>query len=703
MTDASAAKPTAKGTGGPHFDVTQPSISRFISFSGGFWKGPSATTAWLLSAACLGLIFANLAVNVGLNRWNRWFFDAIEKKQGDQLPIAALAFLVLIALGAAFAVASTMSRMNLQVRWREWMTRELSERWLSDQRFYRLAITDDKQMNPEFRLAEDVRLATEPVVDFVTGFINAFLSAVTFASILFVVGGAITFTMFGSQVHIPGYLALAALVYAAVISTLTYTVGNPLVGKVERKNEAEAQYRYELTRLRENAESIALVKGDADERRRLESTFQRTVGRWMEVITQHCRLTWLLNANAFFAPVLPVLLAAPKYLAGQMSLGEVMQLAAAFTAVLGALNWFVDNYIRLAEWTASARRVDELYVALELVSIDDSLAKTGPIIIENSTDQTLNLENVSIVHRDGRVVIADADLTIQPGERVLLGGESGSGKSTLIRAIAGLWPWGEGRIKLPKAAHVAFVPQRPYIPLGRLRDALAYPHSGETLGTEQAIAAMKSAGLGYYADRLDKEDRWDQILSGGERQRIAFARLLINRPNVIVMDEATAALDVDSEYRLLTLLFSELPESTVISVGHREGLQELHTRQLTLQRHQTGARLSPGKLRQSWHRLKGVAGRIGKIGRRKVQMDETVEAAQALMESASEHPHPGRWRRVGSAAKRIVRLRRPRRGEPMDMTPDISQVVVTGLEAGDGPPIAAKSNGAGAAPPVSSP
>lgn len=663
MSDASAAAAAAAKPGVAAPDPHQPSIARFLTFASGFWQGPTAKTAWLFSAIALGLIFANLAVNVGLNRWHRWFFDALEKKQGDQLPLAALVFVGLILLGAAFAVLSTKTRMTLQVRWREWMTNRLSERWLSDQRFYRLAITDDKQMNPEFRLAEDVRLATEPVVDFCTGFINAFLSAVTFASILFLVGGSYTISLFGAAIAIPGYLALAALVYAVVVSTLTYTVGNPLVGKVERKNEAEAQFRYELTRVRENAESIALVKGDGDERRRLAATFERTVGRWLEVISQHCRLTWLLNANAFFAPVLPVLLAAPKYLSGQMSLGEVMQVAAAFTAVLGALNWFVDNYIRLAEWSASARRVDELYVALELVSVEDNLSKSGPIVIENSTDQTLNLENVSIVHRDGRVVIADADLTIQPGERVLLGGESGSGKSTLIRAIAGLWPWGEGRIKLPKAAQVAFVPQRPYIPLGRLRDALAYPQSGDTLSTEQAQDALKNAGLGYFLDRLDKEDRWDQILSGGERQRIAFARLLINKPNVIVMDEATAALDVDSEFRLLTLLFKELPESTVISVGHREGLQDLHTRQLTLTRQPTGARLAPGKLQQRLHKLKGVAGRIGQLARRR---KGGLAASQDVDTPSTEQGNHGRWRRIGSAAKKLVRLRRPDRGEVPD-------------------------------------
>ncbi len=579
----------------------------------GFWRGPEKRTAWFWTFAAIILILAILAVSLGMNRWNRWFFDALEKKQSGNLVTALLVFLGLIAAGAACAAAMVKCRMTLQVAWRAWLTRQLTSKWLDEQRFYRLAITDEKGLNPEYRLADEVRLATEPVVDLTIGFINSILSAVAFVGILFAVGGSLTLPLFGHDVTIPGYIALAAFIYAFVVSTLTYVIGDPLVGKVEKKNEAEAQFRYELNRVRENAETIALVKGDADEKKRLASTFERTVKSWLDVITQNARLTVVLNSSAFFAPVVPLLLATPKYLSGGMSLGEVMQVAAAFTSVLGALNWFTDNYMRLAEWSASARRVDELFVALELVSVDDKLDKAGPIVIENSTDKSIHLQNLSIVHRDGRVMIADADMNIAPGERVLLGGESGTGKSTLVRAIAGMWPWGEGRIQIPSDAKVAFVPERTYVPAGRLRDVLAYPDDGSTIDDAKAEAALKSAGLGYLAGRLDATDRWEQIMSTGERQRLAVARLLIQRPSVIVMDEATAALDVDTEFRLLTLLFDELPEATVISVGQREGLQELHNRTLSLTRHHTGARITQlrsKKARPRWNKLKSAAGKL---------------------------------------------------------------------------------------------
>ena len=602
----------------------------FLNRAVGFWTGPNRRNAWLWTAGALALVFANLAVNVGINRWNKWFFDALERKDGSTLWTAVLVIVVLVALGAAFAVAMVWCRMTLQVKWRQWLTGEMLARWLSEQRYYRLAVTDEEQINPEYRIADDLRLASEPVVEFAVGFINALLAAVTFVGILFWVGGSLTIDIGGTSVWIPGYIAIAAVLYATATSVLTYLIGSPLVDRVAAKNEAEAQFRYELTRVRENAESIALIKGADDERERLNETFATVAARWLDVVRQHCHLTWILNGNAFFAPVFPVLLATPKYLAGDLSLGSVMQIAAAFIAVLTALNWFAENFIRLAEWSASARRAQELHEALD--EMDDDTARTAAIVVENTSQADIEMMDLSIVHRDGRVVIDDTDIKVKPGERVLLGGESGSGKSTLIRAIAGLWPWGEGRILIPAGAKLAFVPQRPYIPLGTLRDAIAYPVEGSLLADERAKAVLKDVGLGYLADKLDTdEERWDQTLSGGERQRVAFARLLIDEPNIIIMDEATAALDIDSEFRLLTLLFERLPNATIFSVGHRPGLQELHSRLLTLQRRPGGGRIVQTKTRDrdAWKRLKGAAVRILRSPPGKADKDEGPLADKA--------------------------------------------------------------------------
>ena len=562
---------------------------KFLRRALGFWTGPQRRTAWFWTIAAFLLLLANLAVNVGFNRWNRWFFDALEQRDGGTLFTATVTIVGLVAVGAAFAVLMVRCRMTLQVKWRQWLTGEALARWLSEQRYYRLAVTDEEQINPEYRIADDMRMASEPIVEFALGFVNALLTAVTFVGILFWVGGSLQVNVFGQSWWIPGYIAIAAVIYAAVVSSLTYFVGKPLVDRVADKNEGEAQLRYELTRVRENAESIALIKGADDERQRLNETFSDLVARWAAVIRHQSNLTWMLNSNVFFSPVLPLLLATPKYLSGEMTLGSVMQVAAAFTAVLAALNWFTENFLRLAEWSASARRIAELDQAIDDMDVD--VAKSAGIVIESTSDDKIHLAGLSIVHRDGRVMIDDAEIIVTPGERVLLGGESGSGKSTLIRAIAGLWPWGEGRILLPAGAKLAFVPQRPYIPLGTLRSALAYPVEAELLSDERALDVLKAVGLGYLQKKLDAEDRWDQTLSGGERQRVAFARLLLEEPDIIIMDEATAALDIDSEFLLLTLVFERLPKATIFSVGHRPGLQELHSRLLTLQRRRSGGRI----------------------------------------------------------------------------------------------------------------
>lgn len=587
------------------------SANSFLKRSLEFWRSDQRRSAWFWTVGAIALVLANLAVNVGINRWNKWFFDALESKDGDALwPLVGI-IVALVIIGAGFAVAMVRCRMMLQVKWRQWLTGELLKRWLSDQRYYRLAVTDDAQINPEYRIADDLRLASEPVIEFAIGFLNAFLGAVTFVSILLWVGGSLTIKIGDWSLWIPGYIAIAAIIYAGLVSYFTYFIGHPLVARVAAKNEGEAQFRYELTRLRENAESIALIKGADDERTKLNETFAQLVLRWISVIRQHSHLTWLLNSNTFFAPVFPVLLATPKYLAGELSLGSVMQIATAFIAVLAALNWFTDNFIRLAEWSASAKRVDELHGSLDEMDVDSE--RNANIVIENGGDKNIRLSDLSIVHRDGRVMIDDTDITVVPGERVLLGGESGSGKSTLIRAIAGLWPWGEGRILLPAAAKVAFVPQRPYIPLGSLRDAIAYPAEGKLLDEERTRTALKDVGLGYLSAKFDDDDiRWDQTLSGGERQRVAFARLLIDQPDIVIMDEATAALDIDSEFRLLTLLFERLPAATILSVGHRPGLQELHSRILTLQRRPGGGRIVQTRQQSGsgWKRIKMTADRV---------------------------------------------------------------------------------------------
>ena len=452
-----------------------------------------------------------------------------------------------------------------------------------------------------------MRLAVEPLVDFAIGLANAVLAAAAFFGVLWVVAGSISV----GPITIPGYMVFASMAYAAITSTGMVFIGKPLIQRVEHKNAAEAKLRYELTRVRESAENIALIGGDDDERARLSETFSELAQRWLKVIAKQAHMTWISNGNSVLAPVVPLLLGAPKYLAGELSLGELMQIATAFTQVQIALNWLIDNAIRLAETLASAQRVVELTDALD--DLDESIGRYGAsdtVVLGFSPDDAIHIENLSLTQQNGTVMIEGASTTIAKGEKVLVKGESGTGKSTLIRAMAGLWPWGSGRILRPKRSSVAFMPQRPYLPLGTLRHALVYPSVDDgRVSDEKLREALREWGLSHLSERLDDQDQWDQILSGGERQRVAFARLLVNPPDIIIMDEATSALDEMSQAKMMGFLRDELADATVLSVGHRPGLEAYHDREIFLVREDgTGSAHARhrryGGFRQLWKRFR---------------------------------------------------------------------------------------------------
>nr|WP_281411470.1 ABC transporter ATP-binding protein/permease [Enterovirga sp. DB1703] len=548
----------------------------------GFWRGTTARQAWGLTAAVFALVLLNVGVALLINRWNKFFFDALEQKDVGSVTLGVGIVLGLALAAAAVAVLLVHARMRLQLGWRRWLTHRLIDRWLAERRFYQLTIVGGEGAHPEFRIADDVRLAVEPLVDFAIGLANAVLAAGAFFGVLWVVGGALQV----GPVVIPGYMVVSAVVYAALTSAAMILVGRPLIRGVERKNAGEAQLRYELTRVRESAENIALIGGDDDERERLKETFAELARRWLRVIARQAHMTWISNANSVLAPVVPLLLGAPKYLQGELSLGELMQIATAFTQAQIALNWLIDNAIRLAETLASAQRVVELSQAMD--ALDATIGRGGPdetIVLGFSPDDAIHIADLCIKQQNGVVMVEGASTTIQKGEKVLVRGDSGTGKSTLIRAMAGLWPWGSGTILRPRRASVTFMPQRPYLPLGTLRHALLYPHPDDGRVPDDRLRdALARCGLSHMADRLDAEENWDAILSGGEKQRLAFARLLVHPPDIVIMDEATSALDEVSQARMMEFFSNELAAVTLLSVGHRPGLEHYHDREIHLVR-----------------------------------------------------------------------------------------------------------------------
>ncbi|MBY2984340.1 ABC transporter ATP-binding protein/permease [Rhizobium leguminosarum] len=567
-------------------------LKRFWISARRYWGRGGDKFAWPFSIGLLALIGMNVGFQYGINLWNRGIFDAIERHDAGTVYFLSAVFVPLVLGTVAIVTIQVAVRMMIQRRWRSWLTTSVIARWLANGRYYQLNLIGGDHKNPEARISEDLRIATEAPVDFIAGVISAFLAASTFIVVLWTIGGALTLPIAGFTVTIPGFLVVTAVLYAAITSTSMAVIGRYFVHVSEAKNQAEAEFRYTLTHVRENGESIALLGGEEEERNDLDKTFANVLRQWALLARQHMRTTLVSHGSMLIAPVVPVLLCAPKFLEGSMSLGQVMQAASAFAIVQGAFGWLVDNYPRLADWNACARRIASLMMSLdglERAEQSDSLGriKHG----ETEGEAMLSLNDLSVSLDDGTAVVTETRVEIEPGERVLVSGESGSGKSTLVRAIAGLWPWGGGSVNFHADRRLFMLPQRPYIPSGTLRRAVAYPGAADSWPLDEIKAALDKVGLDYLNDKIEEDAPWDQTLSGGEKQRLAFARLLLHRPDIIVLDEATAALDEKSQDKMMEMVIDELPEVTILSVAHRAELEVFHSRKITLERREGGAKL----------------------------------------------------------------------------------------------------------------
>lgn len=581
-------------------------VRSVAKLSSSYWTGASRRSAWLLSIAAAVFAFAEIGALLALNQWNKTFYDALEQKSWDQLAHAALLFLALAAAATLVAVFALAARLHLQISWREHLTTRAIGAWLRDRAFYRLTIMRGTGFAPEHRVAEDIRLTVEPIVDLTVGFVSAVITLIAFVGVLWRVGGSMTV---GGLV-VPGFMVFAAIAYALLVSTMMIAIGRQYAQNVRDRSEAEAQFRYELTRVRENAESVALIRGEPGEVRSLGQALDSVVHRWRRFAMRWSQMTFVISASSLAAPVVPVLLMAPKYLSGEATLGTVMQAAAAFGLVQSSLGWVTSNFARLSEWYAAASRVEELFSYIAMATSEAN--GTREIEIANGPDENLRLIDVSLQLYSGRQIIAESDLVVRPGEMVLVNGESGTGKSTLVRAIAGLWPWGAGKILLPANARLQFVPQSPYLPLGTLRAAVAYPRAASEVPTADIVRALELCALSHLLPRLDESAPWDSILSGGEQQRVSFARLIVTRPTLVILDEATSALDEPNQARMMELFRTELFSTTVISVAHRPSLEAYHSRRITLIKEKSGAQMLDRSMRSTvWDRMRHALSGLG--------------------------------------------------------------------------------------------
>ncbi|MDN3565218.1 ABC transporter ATP-binding protein/permease [Paeniroseomonas aquatica] len=554
----------------------------------GWYASEERAAAWGLTAATLVLTLAQIGTQLRLNLWHRDFFNALEQRDPVQSSGQVGLFLLLAALSMAIAVSQLWARQMLALRWRRWLVHHLQERWLADACHYRMGLLPDAADNPDQRISENTRWATVMAVDLATGLLHAVLTLVSFAGVLWVLSSVVRL----GGVAVPGSLVLVAVVYALAGGTLTWLIGRPLVDINIRRNQTESDHRFALVRLRESAEAVALIRGGRDEATGLRGAFARVVGTMHELLRTERQLMWLGSGYGMVAAVVPLLLASPVYFAGALTLGALMQLAQAFVEVVKSLSWFQENWPRLADWRSHVERIVALEDSLDAA---EALGAAGGIAVEEGA-AVLAFEGLELRGPDGAVLVAEASAVIRAGERVLIQGESGTGKSTLFRAAAGLWPWGSGRVRVPPREAMMILPQRPYLPLGTLREAVSYPAPAGRFADAAVQAALIRCGLPALVGRLDEQGRWDRSLSLGQQQRIGFARLLLHRPDWILLDEATSAVDEAGQAALMGLFAVELVGSTLVSIGHRDGLVRHHDRVLRLVAGPAGARMVDGPL-----------------------------------------------------------------------------------------------------------
>jgi vitamin B12/bleomycin/antimicrobial peptide transport system ATP-binding/permease protein len=556
-----------------------------------YWGSDEKWPARGLLAIVVALSLAQVGLLVALNSWYQKFYDALQNLDQDAFWRLILYFAALAASYIAVLVYKVYWRQMLEIRWRRWLTDRYVGDWMTERSYYRLPLYETGTDNPDQRIAEDLKLFVGGTLELSLGLLSQVVTLCSFVGILWTVSGS--WTVPGTAIVIPGYMVWAALGYAIVGTWVTHLVGRPLVNLNFLQQRFEANFRFGLVRVRENAEGIALYRGEADEGRRLRDLFQSVWQNWWEIMRRQKKLGALTASYDQAATLFPFIVAAPRFFAKEIQLGGLMQISNAFGRVQDALSWVISAYASLAEWKATVDRLITFRHAL--VSVRAESAHAGLAVAGNGID-AVALRDVTLSLPNGSALLSNVDAKLERGERVLVSGPSGSGKSTLFRAIAGLWPFGAGRIERPDTRECLFLPQKPYLPIGTLRGALSYPASEGAFADDVLRARLEACHLGHLTGRLDEVAHWEQRLSPGEQQRVAFARALLHAPKWLFMDEASSALDSDMEGQLYALLERELPETTWVSIAHRAAIERFHRRRLAIR---DGGRLESAPLAQA--------------------------------------------------------------------------------------------------------
>jgi vitamin B12/bleomycin/antimicrobial peptide transport system ATP-binding/permease protein len=555
-----------------------------------YYTSDEKWSAWGLLIAILVLRLSLVGMTVILSFWNREFFNSLQDKDFTaffellfvyrRTPSGFMpGFCEIAAVYILVAVYFTYLSQWLQIRWRRWLTVRLLDEWLADRAYYRISLTMDRAAigtdNPDQRIAEDIRDYVDNTLTLGISLLANIVTLVSFLGILWSLSG--TIELFG--IPVPGYMVWVALIYAIVGTWLTHLVGRPLAALRFRQQRVEADFRYSLVRVRENMEGIALYSGEAEEKGILGHRFGAVIGNWWAIMQRTKLLNALTAGYEQVAVVFPFIVAAPRFFSGEIPLGGLTQTAGAFGRVQDALSWFISRYPDLAQWHAIVERLTTFHRAVVAAR---AAFGTG-LAVADPGGRSVAMQDATVELPNGMKLLENADLVLEPGHSVVISGRSGSGKSTLFRALAGIWPFGHGRVQRP-VERCLFLPQRPYIPLGTLRHVVTYPCPATDFSREEVVQALEDTGLGQFASRLDDDEHWAQQLSGGEQQRLALARALLIKPDWLFLDEATASLDPEAESELYRTLKAKLPNTTLVSIAHRPSVAAFHERHLVLER-----------------------------------------------------------------------------------------------------------------------
>lgn len=543
-----------------------------------YWQSEEKKKAFLLLGAIIALTLAYVYILVLLNQWNNSFYTALQEYETDKIFSELFHFSWLAAIYIIVAVYAFYLQQILALNWRRWLTKAYLDEWLNKKTYYRLQMFGTITDNPDQRISEDVKMFVEMTLQFTIGILKAFCTLVSFVVILWQLSGPLQFNAMGQEIHISGYLVWVALIYSIIGTWITHKVGKKLVSLNFVQQRYEADFRFSMMRLRENAESVAFYEGEKQEGEVFKKRFALLLENFWKIVQKQKQLVWLNSGYSQIAIIFPFVVCIPRYLKKEITLGGLMQIATAFGRVQDSLSYFVDMYSSLAQWQAVVDRLigfglhmTEVEIAKPQVNLKRVRTEANEVIVRN-----LNLELPN-----GAILLKDINFGLQPGTNVLVKGASGSGKSTLLRAIAGIWPYVSGEIELPAQEKIMFIPQKPYLPLGTLRDALLYPGTRQKTD-EELVSLMNDCKIVSLAESLDVEADWSHVLSVGEQQRLAFVRTLIYEPDWLFLDEATSALDEATEEEMYRLLSKRLKRTTVVSIGHRSTLNKFHTLEIIL-------------------------------------------------------------------------------------------------------------------------